>query len=162
MAQGSPSRACCTTQRMTAVTPSHFPAIEAADGFHPLPVVEYFRRLIWTGGVAGLLVGLIITVIQTVTIYPLLRAAEQYETAAAPSHDHVHEPVWEPADGPERLGFSTLANIVIGSGYGLLLAGLFALRDGPVGLRRGRPWGVAGFVCVAVAPALGLPPPPPA
>src|SRR5258708_4637212 len=78
MAQGSPSRACCTTQRMTAVTPSHFPAIEAADGFHPLPVVEYFRRLIWTGGVAGLLVGLVITVIQTVTIYPLLRAAEQY------------------------------------------------------------------------------------
>lgn len=117
-----------------------------------------FRRLIWTGALAGLFAGLVITAIQAVTIHPLLRAAEQYEVAAPHQHDDAREHAWEPADGFERLGFSTLVNIVIGAGYGLLLAGLFALRDDAVGLRRGCLWGLAGFLCAALAPALGLPP----
>jgi cobalt transporter subunit CbtA len=120
--------------------------------------VERFRRLIWSGALAGLLAGLVITAVQTVTLYPLLRTAEQYESAAPQLHDHAHEPAWEPAAGLERLGFSTLTNIVVGAGFGLLLAGLFGLRDRPVGARWGGVWGAAGFLCFALAPGLGLPP----
>jgi len=122
-----------------------------------------FRRLIWAGALAGLVAGLLSTALQALAIYPVLRAAEVYESAAAaaPAHDHEgheHPPAWEPADGIERLGFSTLTNIVIGTGYGLLLAGLFGLRERPVGAGRGALWGVGGFLCFALAPALGLPP----
>jgi cobalt transporter subunit CbtA len=123
--------------------------------------VAQLRRLIWVGVLAGLLVGLIVTVIQSVTIYPLLRHAEQFETAAPAAHDHhgdAEQPAWEPSGTLERIGFETLTNIVIGVGFGLLLAGLFGLRDSPVGLRRGCVWGAAGFLCFALAPALGLPP----
>jgi len=125
--------------------------------------VARFRRLVASGALAGLLVGLLLTAIQSVTIYPLLRAAEVYEAAAEP-HDHPgHEghgaaPDWEPAPGLERLGFSALTNVVVGTGYALLLTGLFALRDGPVGARRGVLWGAAGFACFTLAPALGLSP----
>jgi cobalt transporter subunit CbtA len=125
--------------------------------------MERFRRLVGAGALAGLLVGLVLTTVQSLAIYPLIRAAEVYETAAE-AHEHAgHEghdaaPAWEPAPGLERLGFSTLTNIVVGTGYGLLLTGLFALRDAPVGARRGVLWGLAGFACVGLAPALGLPP----
>jgi cobalt transporter subunit CbtA len=120
--------------------------------------VASFRRLIWTGVLAGVLVGLVITLVQTITIQPLLRAAEQVEAAHHHGEGHAHDQAWTPAEGIERLGFAALTNVVVGSGFGLLLAGAFALGDRPVGTRRGALWGVAGFISFALAPALGLPP----
>jgi len=90
----------------------------------------------------------------------LIVAAEGFE---AP-HDHAahgHE-AWAPSDGIERFLFTLLANLVIGSGFGLLLSAAFALRHAyagePIDAVRGVVWGIGGFVAFALAPALGLPP----
>jgi cobalt transporter subunit CbtA len=123
--------------------------------------LDLLRRLMWAGLLAGIAVGLAITAVQTVTIYPLLREAEVFEAPTpTPDHtgDHAHAAAWEPAAGVERLGYSALTNVVLGGGFGLLLVGAFGLRDHPVGARRGCLWGAAGFFSFALAPALGLPP----
>ena len=56
-----------------------------------------------------------------------------------------------------RHGLTVVSNLLFGLGAGLMLAGLFNLF-GLGGLKRGLAWGVRGFLAVAVAPALGLPP----
>ncbi|MBM3559531.1 MAG: cobalt transporter, partial [Alphaproteobacteria bacterium] len=116
------------------------------------------------------------TVLHRVTTVPLILEAETYETggghdhAAAPAHGarlvlvHSHGDAdaageaWAPADGIERLGFTLLANLVVATGFGLLLAAAFALRGTPVNLRSGVLWGIAGFAVFQLAPAAGLPP----
>ncbi|MSO80980.1 MAG: cobalt transporter [Alphaproteobacteria bacterium] len=136
------------------------------------------RRLLITALVAGLATGVAITALHGVTTVPLILEAETYENggghghAAASAHGaklvlaHGHEagPAaaenegWAPADGIERIGFTLLANLVVATGFGLLLAAAFALRGQPVDLRSGLLWGIAGFAVFQLAPAAGLPP----
>jgi cobalt transporter subunit CbtA len=110
-----------------------------------------------------------------VKIWPLIAAAEVYEKAAetAPAdhagHDHGAGPMaaaeWEPADGAERIVFTLLANILVATGFGLLLSGGFALGDAYGGVRidarTGFFWGMAGFAAFQLAPSFGLAPEPP-
>jgi len=64
---------------------------------------------------------------------------------------------WAPADGLERLFWTTLFNILYATGIGLLLAGAFALRR-RVSWRTGLGWGGLGLLAFTVAPAIGLEP----
>ncbi|NKB49060.1 MAG: cobalt transporter [Alphaproteobacteria bacterium] len=140
-------------------------------------------RMVQTGLFAGFLTALIYSVVQALTVTPLIFEAEVYEQAGGGhSHGptvHLHEdgqshlhqegaaaeaPIaepaepWSPADGIERYGFTVLANIVTAVGFSLVMAAAFAVWGKPVDMRAGLWWGVAGYVIFALAPSLGLPP----
>jgi cobalt transporter subunit CbtA len=125
-----------------------------------------FQRIFLSAILAGVLAGLALTALQSVTTTPLILAAESYETAA-PAHEHatgsaahVHadEAAWAPANGLERTFYTALANVVMGVAFGLLLAACFALSGRAIDGRRGVVWGLAGFAVFSLAPGLGLPP----
>jgi cobalt transporter subunit CbtA len=123
-----------------------------------------FRTIVFAAALAGLLAGLLLTVVQRIGTVPLIMQAEVYE-AAGPAdsmvagHDHgAHEQSWAPQDGLERTLFTGLANVLTGTGFALLLVAAFALRGREIGWRDGLLWGIAGFAVFTLAPSLGLPP----
>ncbi len=127
------------------------------------------RRLVFAAACAGLLTGLLVTVMHQVGTVPVILQAEVYERAADAGHGawhaaqppgaaHDHEDHgWEPRDGLERTAYTALADILAAIGYGLLLAAAFALRGKEVTWRAGLWWGLAGFAAFTLAPGLGLP-----
>lgn len=147
-----------------------------------------FRRIFFTALVAGFLGGVGISVVQEFTTTPIILHAEEFENkgsgsdshhGAAPrglslvSPAHAHgsgddktgggnadggDETWGPADGLERSLFTTLANVLTGIGFALILTACFAISGRPIDGRTGVLWGLAGFGIVSLAPALGLPP----
>lgn len=140
-----------------------------------------FRSILFSSVIAGIIVGVIVTVIQQFGTVPLIWKAEVFEKAAAVhqsasadadrheaiaghSHsDHAHATdAWEPGDGLERSGYTAAANILTAIGFALLLAGFFAMRSGTTGenvpWHEGLMWGLAGFTVFTIAPGFGLPP----
>ena len=143
--------------------------------------MNVFRSIVFSSVVAGFVVGAIITVIQQFGTVPLILKAEVYEQAAeahhhddtatapiegaAAVHQHAQQKhdaeAWEPRDGLERNAYTAGANVLTAIGFGLVLAGLFALRTGGAGhlsWHEGLMWGLAGFAVFTLAPGLGLPP----
>ncbi len=122
------------------------------------------RNILTTALVAGFLAGVAVFAIQMAAVVPLIEAAEVFEEAEAKTAEpagtaHNHDAAaWEPETGFERHAYTALADVIVATGFALLLAGLFALRGRPTGLRQGLVWGGAGFVVFALAPAFGLPP----
>jgi len=113
--------------------------------------------------VSGALAGLLSFLIAHFTVVPLIETAESYETAAAqamPGMSHEDEG-WQPADGTERTLYTALSAMLSGIGFAAVLFGAASLGGRPIDARRGALWGLAGFLCFALAPALGLPPAPP-
>lgn len=102
-----------------------------------------FRRIVVAAALAGLISGLLLTIVQQVQVNPLIRQAELLEAAA-----HA---------GPPPLLATVAANIVLATGFALLLGAALSIR-GKTGWRVGLLWGAAGFAVFFVAPALGLPP----
>ena len=133
--------------------------------------MSLFRNLFFAAALAGLLAGLVATVVHAFGTVPIILAAETFEASgdAAPvAHGHSHgEAVgghdnsggaWAPADGMERTAYTALADILTGIGCALLLCAAFALRGRGVDWRQGLYWGLGGFAAFTVAPGLGLPP----
>ncbi|MDA1308828.1 MAG: CbtA family protein [Proteobacteria bacterium] len=146
------------------------------------------RRLFFAAIAAGLLAGVIISAIHQVTTVPLILQAETYENStetsasgqallfsaalrlskpdAAPrplwrvggQSGPQHDDAWAPADGVERIFYTSLTTILAGIGFALLLIVGMVLRGEPVDARRGVLWGAGGFVAFTLAPALGLAP----
>lgn len=139
-----------------------------------------FRRIFFTAILAGFLGGLGISVVHEFTTTPIILHAEQFESksnAGPPKQSQLKSPKnpllilahsdagpaaehknWAPANGLERTLFTTLANILTGIGFSLILVACIALAGRPVTGRTGILWGIAGFAAVNLAPALGLPP----
>ena len=140
-----------------------------------------FRRIFFTAIVAGLLGGIGISVVHEFTTTPIILHAEEFENAGgsdahkhslrggdisliAPAHTHGPEKTasgdeaWGSGAGLERTLFTTLANIITGIGFALVLTACFALSGRPVTGQTGVLWGLAGFGIASLAPALGLPP----
>ena len=140
-----------------------------------------FRRIFFTAIVAGLLGGLVISVVQEFTTTPIILHAEEFENKGgeaghkhgrldrdlaliSPAHAHGHETAatntseqsWGPAGGLERSLFTTLANVLTGIGFALILTASFAIAGHPMSGRTGVLWGLAGFGVISLAPALGL------
>jgi len=111
-----------------------------------------FRKLVAVSLLAGLLGGLLLSVLQHYQTLPLILAAEQFET---PSAEHVHD--WQPMDGWQRNGFTLLFNGLTGFGFALLISASMYWRD-QRGYLYGLGWGLAGYWVFYVAPSLGLPP----
>ena len=139
-----------------------------------------FRRILITALLAGFLGGLGISVVQEFTTKPIIHHAEEFESkGSADRHKHSHldkaptlivllaqakemspaeDKLWAPANGLERTLYSTLANIIAGIGFALILVACIALSGRHVDGRTGVLWGIAGFAVINLSPALGLPP----
>lgn len=138
--------------------------------------MKIFRSIVLTAALVGLIVGLTTGIVRQFTLVPLILAAEVYEKAAeaapaATAHDHygdagghdhaaapANEAAWEPADGLERTAWSLLAEVVVATGWALVLIAGFVVSGRVIGWREGLVWGLTGFAAVVVAPGLGLPP----
>ena len=139
-------------------------------------------RLAWGGIVSrifvaavlgGLIAGAFYAVINHVFVVPLLLEAETYEVAepvagGTDGHAHDHggeaagsahhdEEAWAPEDGSERTTYTVITSFVTAVGFALLLSAAYALRR-RVTWQQGILWGLAGFIAVNLAPALGIPP----
>jgi len=101
------------------------------------------KRIVYAAALAGLAAGLALTLIQQLQIAPLLRAAETFETGGHGS--------------PPALLATMAANIVLATGFALILGSALAVRASG-GWRAGFLWGLAGYAVFFVAPSLGLPP----
>ncbi|KQQ32557.1 cobalt transporter [Rhizobium sp. Leaf306] len=141
--------------------------------------MSLFRNIVLTAVIAGLLSGLLMTVMQSFSVVPLIIAAETYEhvdsngaghshtaapdtaagTAAPASaaHDHAEE-AWAPADGLERFAYTAAANALSAIGFALVAIAIAEALGGFGGWRGGLMFGIAGFLTVSLAPGLGLPP----
>jgi cobalt transporter subunit CbtA len=132
-----------------------------------------FRSIVFSAALAGLIVGMVISIAQFFGTVPLIQQSEVYERQAAARppaahvHDsaaheqsaaHSHESEWEPEEGLQRNAFTVAANILTAIGFALLLTGVYAIRGSQVTWREGLLWGLAGFIVFTAAPGLGLPP----
>ncbi len=106
--------------------------------------------------VSGTLAGLALFAIQYCFLVPRIEVAETYE---GPAHDHDHEEEgWKPSGGLERNLFTALSTVLTCIGFAAVLFGAISLSGQSLDARRGALWGLAGFACFVLAPALGLPP----
>lgn len=122
-----------------------------------------FARILLAAIMAGLIAGLVVSVVQEFTTTPIILHAEQYENAGAQpagktAAEHDHGNAWSPGNRMERAAYTALGNVVLAVGFGLILIACFALRGGEINGRIGVIWGLAGYAVFALAPALGLPP----
>lgn len=140
-------------------------------------------RILTSALIAGVAAGLLAALLQLALVQPVLLHAELYEggelthfggpvatdhahdgTEAAAVHDHDHGPGAAAGEGIDwqRDGLSVLFTMLVYAGYGLLMVAGFALaalRGHEVAHpRQGLLWGLAGFIAVQLAPAVGLPP----
>ncbi len=137
--------------------------------------MSLFRNIVFTAMIAGLLSGLLLTVMQSFSTVPLILKAEVFENAApeaghsheavpaagpaAPAAEHHHgEEAWAPADGFERFIYTAAANMLSAIGFALVLIAASEAFGGFKGWRGGLMFGIAGFLTVILAPGLGLPP----
>jgi len=74
------------------------------------------------------------------------------------AHAHDQSPASDTEQSAWRPLFTTLATTLTAIGFGLMLAGAFAVSGRNVDGREGLLWGLAGFAAFALAPAFGLPP----
>ncbi len=113
---------------------------------------------------AGVIAGTVLFVYQHVIVEPQIVAAEVYEArgeGAQAEADHHQHSEWKPDNGLERSLFTAASTILTGIGFAALLLATVTLSGFSLDVRRGLLWGLAGFACFAVAPALGLAPVPP-
>ncbi|KAB1075274.1 CbtA family protein [Methylobacterium planeticum] len=83
--------------------------------------------------------------------------------SGAPAHSEAEADsgaaaAWQPGPGLPRMAFTGLATLIGGVGYALLLGAVMLACGRAPTLERGLGFAVAGFLAVALAPALGLPP----
>ena len=147
---------------MPPTTPGTQPASPVTDRLADL-TMPVFRTIVFAAAIAGLLSGLLLTVLQQFGTVPLIVQAEVFEQAApAPAmvgHEYQHgREGWAPQDGLERTGYTLVSNIVTGVAFALFLVVGFALSGRAVDWRQGLLWGIGGFAVFALAPFLGLPP----
>ena len=137
-----------------------------------------FRRIFYTAMLAGILGGAAISVVQHFTTTPIILHAETFEgggdhdkhgtlkkgvTLVSPAFAHGdktagEDEAWGPREGLERTMYTSLANVLTGVGFALILTACFALSGRQVIGRTGVLWGLSGFAIISLAPALGLPP----
>jgi len=126
-----------------------------------------FRNLVFAALAVGIFSGLVLALVQQVSVSPTILAAEAFEVSeavpATGGHGHDHnghshgEEAWAPEDGAERIFYTAVANIFAAMGFALLILSAMAYsRKGNI--KNGVLWGLAGYLTFFVAPAIGLHP----
>lgn len=124
------------------------------------------KNLLSSAVLAGVAAGLIAALLQFSFVIPSLLEGELYETGARihfATDGSTQSDRGTPSLGGDmaRHAMTIAFDIITYTGYGLLLlaAMIFAHEKGhTLTARRGLVWGLAGFLAVQLAPALGLPP----
>lgn len=126
-------------------------------------------KLLTSAVFAGLAAGLIAALLQFSFVTSSLLEGELYE-AGEKVHFAVDGSPQSPRGGaeldlgaePMRYALTLAFNIVTYTGFGLLLVALMALAETKkltkVTPRQGLIWGLAGFIAIQLAPAMGQPP----
>lgn len=143
-------------------------------------------RVLSVGLLAGLLAGVVVATLQNFTTTPLILQAEVFESAepekkaslrddmivhtVASDMPHfvlVHSDAehaqggaeeWAPADGAERILYTSMATIAASIGFAFLLIAGMLLAGDTINERTALAWAAAGFVVTGLAPAVGLSP----
>lgn len=127
----------------------------------PLTRARSWQQLMATALLSGSIAGLAAFAVQLVAIGPLIAQAETMELRGDSHAEHGNADEWEPREGFERTAYTAVGSVLAGIGFAAILAGVASLLGLQLNIRRGVMLGLAGFVCFAVAPAIGLPPKPP-
>src|SRR5687768_650357 len=122
--------------------------------------MRQLQQLMRASLLAGTIAGTLLFVYQYVVMVPRIVAAEALEAGEADG-DHHGGSEWKPHNGAERNLFTAASTILTGIGFASLLLSAVVLGGFGLDIRKGLLWGLAGFACFTVAPALGLPPEPP-
>ena len=122
-----------------------------------------FSRILVSGLFAGFAAGLIAALLQLVFVQPILLHAELYESGQLTHFGAEKTGAAVAAGGIDlvRDGLSVLFTTLLYTGYALILVAAMALaedRGFRIDVRQGLLWGLAGFLAVQFAPAVGLPP----
>ena len=125
--------------------------------------MDRFRKLTTIALISGSLAGLLLFLVQHFAVFPLIEKAETYESAAEHAMPGMSSEAaeWHPSEGFERTGLTALTTVVTSIGFAAILFSIVSLTNASLNWKTGALWGLAAFVCVDVAPALGLPPQPP-
>jgi len=115
----------------------------------PVPGTLSLSQLLLPALGAAVAAGVVVSALQQLFLAPLILQAESFEAVQAAGG--------APVPWLQRGAYTLLFNCVAAFGFALLLAAGYALRGG-VTWRKGVLWGLCGYVSVALAPALGLPP----
>lgn len=99
---------------------------------------------------AGIGAGLVLDLLQQLSVFPLLRIAQQRDVTALIEHAG--------APGPGLAVALLATDVLAGIGLALLLEAAILLDGRNIDGRRGLLWGLAGYVALFALPALGLPP----
>lgn len=129
-----------------------------------------FTRIIYSAVLIGMATGLLLSLMQILTVDPIIFQAEAYEIsepagAVAPegheNHDHDHSG-WAPSDGGERTFYTMLSNMSAGIGFSAVILALMSQfwlpKQRIINPQQSLLWGVAGFAALYLAPGIGLPP----
>ncbi len=134
-----------------------------------------FRRLVMNAVVVGFIAGFVLSIVQILTVNPIIVAAESFEqaepagvvtgqheqTPATGGHHHSAD-AWAPKDGIERLLSTLVANVMAGIGFAALVLALMSQLQiqgiATVSVPKGLAWGIAGFLAFFLAPGIGMPP----
>lgn len=122
------------------------------------------QKLLISALIAGFGAGLVQVLLQFSFVHPLLLHSEAFETGTLSHFDTLSTPAaFAPEGGLDlvRSGMSIAFGALLYVGWALVLvAGMTAAEDRghELSVKTGLIWGVAGFVCVNLAPAFGLPP----
>ncbi|MCY3828789.1 MAG: CbtA family protein [Rhodospirillaceae bacterium] len=122
-----------------------------------------FTRIAVSALFAGFAAGLVAALLQLVFVQPVLLHAELYESGALNHFGDGGEGAAAAIPGIDlaRDGLSVLFTTLTYTGFAFLLVAAMALaedRGVRIAVRQGLVWGVAGFLAVQLAPALGAPP----
>ena len=115
----------------------------------------YFRNLVLSAIAIAIVASSFLNLYQYFFITPIIVASEAYEVIE-PTVEGMVE-AWSPEEGLERSSFSFMANFLVCFGYTLLLLTVMATKDS-MKLSQGIIWGIAAYLSIFVAPALGLAP----
>ena len=128
-----------------------------------------FKRIVYAAMLAGLISGLILSVIQQIFVVPSILEAEKYEegeneAALVPvsplevAHvenlieEHDDGVTWTPENGLERTLYTFVSNILYAVSFGLMIAAGLSLRP----VRKwwqGAYWGLAGLTVFYLVPS---------
>ncbi|WP_428355732.1 CbtA family protein [Methyloprofundus sp.] len=118
----------------------------------------YFRQIFLISCLSAIAASIGFSLYQWFLVNPIIFAAELYELAEPLAANEIQqaEP-WAPEDGIERGLYTLLANFLMSLAYSLLLVCGMVFR-GSSSMLKGLAWGMAAYLSVFLAPALGLPP----
>lgn len=141
-----------------------------------------FSRIIYSAILIGIVTGVLLSCLQVLSVNPIIFAAETFEVEEVAAGDiagdhsghsddhgqaatggHAHDAdAWAPADGLERTSYTFLANVLASTGFAAILLALMSqfwlTRERDISWSQGLLWGLAGYLALFIAPAIGLPP----